>query len=284
MRLLYALQGADAKTVLNAGPPGALATAAPTLAADLRRLANALKGAAYNPTQNRLDYAQVAQLPLYAEYVALTQQLAHFDPATLANDAERAAFWINLYNALVIDAVIRCGVRRSVTECVGFFHKAAYCVGGLRYSADDIENGILRGNRPSPAWPVARPFATGDPRAGHQLPLDPRLHFTLVCASGSCPLINVYDPTALDAQLDSATRTFINNGGAEVDQAHNVLYLSQIFQWYASDFGSGPLLLWHPRPLLAFIARYLDSAADRAFLFAANPRLRFRPYDWGLNG
>lgn len=45
--------------------------------------------------------------------------------------------------------------------------------GGLEYSPDDIENGILRGNRPSAAsvgalsgqWWLSRgPFASGDPR------------------------------------------------------------------------------------------------------------------------
>ena len=34
---------------------------------------------------------------------------------------------------------------------LGFFGRIKYNVGGLVYSCDDMENGVLRGNRPSAA-------------------------------------------------------------------------------------------------------------------------------------
>ena len=54
-----------------------------------------------------------------------------------------------------------------------FFSSIKYCIGGIEYSANDIEHGILRGNRPSPASPavlIGRPqwaggyFKQNDPR------------------------------------------------------------------------------------------------------------------------
>ena len=54
-----------------------------------------------------------------------------------------------------------------------FFSSIKYCIGGIEYSANDIEHGILRGNRPSPASPavlIGRPqwaggyFKQHDPR------------------------------------------------------------------------------------------------------------------------
>ncbi len=39
-------------------------------------------------------------------------------------------------------------------------------------------------------------------------PVDPRIHFALVCGAKSCPPIKVYTPTSLQEGLDSATMAF----------------------------------------------------------------------------
>ncbi len=39
-------------------------------------------------------------------------------------------------------------------------------------------------------------------------PMDPRIHFALVCGAKSCPPIKVYTPTSLQEGLDSATMAF----------------------------------------------------------------------------
>ena len=39
-------------------------------------------------------------------------------------------------------------------------------------------------------------------------PMDPRIHFALVCGAKSCPPIKVYTPTTLQEGLDSATSAF----------------------------------------------------------------------------
>jgi hypothetical protein len=282
-RLILLRYGIPPDFVLNSGPEPDGTMASQPVAADLRRIVNALKAEAYDTAHGRVDYARLCISPTYAEYCQCAHRLQSFDPAALGSQEERLAFWINLYNALIVDAVIQFEVRRSINEMPGFFWRAAYTIGGRRYSAFDIEYGLLRANAAHPAIPGPH-FGSRDPRRRYSLErLDPRLHFALVCAARSCPSIAVYDAARIDQQLDLAARTFINNGGVEINRAAGEVRLSQIFQWYAPDFGGRPLGLGNKRPLLEFIAPSMTDEADREYVLRGNPTVRFQPYDWSLN-
>ncbi len=50
-------------------------------------------------------------------------------------------------------------------------------------------------------------------------PVDPRIHFALVCGAKSCPPIKVYAPTSLEEGLDSATMAFCEGTHAANKQA-----------------------------------------------------------------
>ena len=282
-QLLWRAYGIRPEAVLNSGSVPEVEPDGLPVAADLYRMAKALQAAAYDPLTGRLDYSGLAGSALFAEYRLCARRLQVFDPATLPSREARLAFWINLYNALIIDAVIACGVKRSVQQIRGFFWRAAYNIGGRRYSAHDIEHGILRANRAYPAIP-GRQFGPRDPRRQYSLTtLEARIHFTLVCAARSCPPIAVYDADHVDTQLDLATRTFVNSGGVTIDPQAKVIWLSKIFQWYAPDFGAAPLGLGRPQPLLNFVAPYLTGGVSQSTLRAGGWRVRFRPYDWRLN-
>ena len=251
--------------------------------ARLFRLAMSLKASAIAEDGRSVDYASLRAEPAYLEYRRGASGLQHFDPAGLNGRREQLAFWINLYNALTLDAVIQFQVEKSVQEVRGFFWRAAYRLGGWRFAAHDIEHGILRANRAHPAIPGPH-FGSQDRRRQYSLAnLDSRVHFALVCASKSCPPIAIYSPEDIDSQLDLAAKTFINFGGVEIDSAAGTVSLSRIFQWYAPDFGAGMLALGDKSPLLAYAARYLASGDDRDFLLNGSPRVQFQPYDWSLN-
>ena len=72
------------------------------------------------------------------------------------------AFFINIYNALIVHATIVKGVPDDTFKRLKFFDEAKYDIGGLQYSANDIEHGVLRSNRPSPGgdWRVVRQTRT----------------------------------------------------------------------------------------------------------------------------
>ncbi len=274
-RLLDAALHIDPGFALNDG--AGTTRDAGDVAADLKRAVNALKSKAYDEKTGRFDYARVRACAGYRELRECTAQLNRFDLARLARREERLAFWINLYNALIVDAVICFNVRESVTKDLGFFRRAAYCVQGMRFSADDIEHGILRGNRHHPLLFFPQ-FARDDPRLAFSIqPVDPRIHAALNCASRSCPPLAAYDAQHIDEQLDQALRAFVNNTMA-VDTTRAVITVSPIFRWYAVDFSGRA-------GVIDRVARELSDAPAREWLSAnrARVRLAYSRYDWSLN-
>lgn len=212
-----------------------------------------------------------------AAYRERSQALRTFDPALLATREQRLAGWINLYNALIIDAVRTLGITESIRQVPGFFRQAAYQIGGQRYSAELIEHGLLRANRPPhPRLPTL--LGGDDPRRAYALPtLDPRVHCALNCATRSCPPPQVYTAAAVDAQLDRACQAFIQGGGLDVD-SDGALTLSGVFAFYLDDFGG-------PQGLIAFVEPYLPDPETRQAAQAAwtAGRVAFQPYDWALD-
>ena len=73
------------------------------------------------------------------------------------------------------------------------------------YSLNDIENGVLRNNKPSAAPWAKNPFEEGDPKLAFCIDCDPRIHFALNCAANSCPPIAVYDVEDSDKSIGSST-------------------------------------------------------------------------------
>lgn len=282
-RVYLALRRIDRHEILNDGAPADMPSG--DLAARLRLAINQLKGEGIDPERGTVDYRGLAAAPAYAEYRAAAQMLARFDLTTLKDMNERKAFWINLYNALIIDAVIAYGAQRSITEIPAVFDRAAYVVGGFRFSANEIEHGILRANAGHPFIPGAQ-FRRGDPRLAFAVDhIDSRLHFALVCAAKSCPPIGFYVSKRIDSQLDLAARHFAGSGNVLLDRGTMTVQLSQIFSWYAADFGGGWYGWRHRDRLLRAVAGFLPLSADREFIEAnaARLRVRFSPYDWDLN-
>jgi hypothetical protein len=228
----------------------------------------------------RVDYAALRASPLYDDFRRCTGKLHTFDPSALPDRNARLAFWINLYNTLVLDAVIALGVRRSITEQragLTFLRQAAYLVGDQRMSCDDIEHGILRANRGHPLFP-GKQFGSSDLRLKWVIqPFDARIHFALNCASRSCPPIRVYLPGKLDSQLDLATRSYLASE-MQILPEKNTLQLSSIFKWFATDFG-------RREGIIDFVLSHLSDTTERTWLMQQRGRvsLRYKPYDWSLN-
>ena len=223
--------------------------------------------------QGRVHYGPLAASEAFAAAETAARALAGARLDGLTGRHERLAFWINVYNALVLHGIVRLGVRASVRRVWNFFGRVSYRVGGFMLSLDDIEHGVLRDNRRRP-WPPLRPFGAGDPRRALAVsPPDPRFHFAITCGAASCPPVGVYRAAALEAQLEAATRNFVNQ---EVALAGERLACSRLFKWYRVDFdaagGVGPFLLRHLD----------DGPARRALAAGAAPCAIFHPYRWTL--
>lgn len=95
-------------------------------------------------------------------YVNLASDLQRVNLFELSPD-EKLAFFLNLYNAMVIHAIIRVGHPEGVIDRKSFFSDFQYVVGGYPYSLSTIKNGILRNNRRD-TYSLAKPFGSGDKR------------------------------------------------------------------------------------------------------------------------
>ncbi len=251
-----------------------------SLAVDIKNTLNQIKSLAFSK-DGKADYQKLVHDPLYQYYRELTGELHHYEYKDLKIVEEKLAFWINLYNALVIDAVIQEKIRDSVTESrlgiMAFFQRAAYQVNSLRFSLTDIEHGLLRANSGFPYFPGPH-FASNDPRIKAVIErFDPRIHFALNCASNSCPPISVYTPEKIQDQLGLAARNFINSD-LVINPELKMISISKIFRWYQSDFGGEP-------GIFSFLLKYINDPDSKRWLSNNHPsiRVQYHAYDWGLN-
>ncbi len=146
-------------------------------------------------------------------YKKLTLELQRADLSSLPRNA-RLAFFINVYNALVIHGTVEKGRPRNMLTKFMFFKNTAYNIGGQIYSLNEMENGILRANRCVVRFALElrsdktkckflysrsmgtfflTPFSSDDPRLALALEKpEPRIHFALNCGAKSCPPIKTY--------------------------------------------------------------------------------------------
>ena len=256
--------------VLNVGESPGLE--AGDLIAELRAARNRLKASV---PEGRVDYAALRETDAFAELERLAPGLRDVGPDDFAGDAERTAFFINLYNVLAIHGVLALGIESSVMEIPAFFGRVRYVVGEAELSLDAIENGVLRRNAGHPA--TKRPvLPKGSPALAYRPSVvDPRIHAALVCASTSCPPVGFYDPERLDAQLDLAAGNYVN-GGVRVEEGEVRLPIT--FRYYAGDWGDRA-------DIEAFLLRYADPPLAEALgpAFADGARFVYDRYDWSLN-
>lgn len=100
----------------------------------------------------RIDYRRMVLSPQYRAFCQQAAGLATLRLSTLSSMPPHAkmAFWVNVYNALVIHSTAIVGPPADSPLARGAFFSgrtgARYCVAGLLLSPDDVEHGILRAN------------------------------------------------------------------------------------------------------------------------------------------
>ncbi|MEO0497320.1 MAG: DUF547 domain-containing protein, partial [Pseudomonadota bacterium] len=220
------------------------------------------------------DYAGVST----ADSAALDgyiDQLETVDPTALTR-AQQIAYWSNLYNAVTLDVVIDAGEKTSIKNIeidvpenrqpkLGLFGglKSAVSggpwdaplvdVNGIALTLNNIEHEILR-------------------KMG-----EPRIHYSINCASYSCPNLKATPWTAanLDAELDEAARAFVQHPRGVRVNADGGVVISKIYDWFKRDFGT------EDAKVLAHIRPYATGEVAEALANAT--RIADHEYDWTLN-
>ena len=264
--------------LLNAGEPPRTSSEQPLDIALTLAMAD-LKARFIDADKGVVRYRAIRGSKEFERYKDLTKRLRSLDLRSLKEREKRLAFWINVYNTAVIHGVIEMGLERSVKESPRFFDRATYEVGGFPFSLNEMEHGILRGNRRHP-YRLLKPFRRKDPRLEFAvIPMDSRIHFALVCGARSCPPIGFYEAEQIDFQLQLAAMSFTNSPQVKILPQEGTVLLSQIFKWYRADFGESR------GAILDMLLNLLDEGEKKNFLKENRNRIRIRyqPYDWNLN-
>jgi len=188
-----------------------------------------------------------------------------------------------MYNVLMIHGHISRGVPHGTWQKTNFFRETSYQIGPNIYSLDVIEHGILRGNRKHPNILIQKTLSNHDPRISFSVhEFDPRIHFALVCGAKSCPPIRIYKPDNLEYALDAAAKSFCNDdSNVQIQVSQKQVHLSQIFQWYSSDFAPTE------REVLQYISKYLEGSKNQdmmTLLEGDHVSVSYLKYDWSVNG
>ena len=213
----------------------------------------------YVDDKGLVDYNSIAKDSGFSEYV---QSLQDARVEEFSRDGQ-LAFWINGYNAVTIDKVIKKKPKKSVREtfipgvwtATKFFTSREHIVAGKRLSQDDIEHEILR-----------KQFK------------DPRIHFAIICASLGCPPLPrlAYTEGNVQARLEEETRKYLNSPrGTRVDRAESTLHVSKLFDWFATDF------IQKSGSTLAFMRLYLNE--ETLSFSERDPKISYLEYNWALN-
>lgn len=227
-----------------------------------------------------VDYVKVGSDEEFEKFAIMTCEFQKTALESLTDDAKKA-FFINLYNLVVLHAFAQVGIPQNNLHRMSFFDHIGYAVAGHFFSLNDIENGVLRGNK-TPPYHLNRMFAVNDPRKPFALPLvDHRIHFALNCGAKSCPPIKNFTAEAINEELRIAAMAFLEmpenlfiNGGKKTVQ------LSKILSWYKSDFGSTDM------EVAKTVQQYLrgdNLAALQALVDSNSVRIKHFTYDWGNN-
>ncbi|KAJ8904856.1 hypothetical protein NDN08_001370 [Rhodosorus marinus] len=278
------------RTLLNAPRVGQKSTGPTTedIAGELQSQIKSLYVEYLDIEGMKVDYDALRNSDGFKEYETQALGLVDTDPTRLNRD-QRIAFFVNLYNALTIHGMARAKVQPSnLPSRLIFYSKTSYMIGGQPYSLNDIENNVLRGNKQQVLDPLKLMiFTPSDPRFRSIVnPPDPRIHFALNCGAMSCPPIRFYTAENLEFGLQASTESFIaSDDNVRILPQSKVVYLSQIFKWYKTDFApSGEDV-----DLLSWVQANASSDSDKAkelktVLDAGESvEIKWLEYDWSVN-
>ena len=174
----------------------------------------------------------------------------------LSDYSNQLAFWINIYNAFVQYKLSKDS--SSFIKGDQFFKTKDLNFGQQTISLDQIEHGIIRGKLDN--HDLINKFKLKQ--------LDYRIHFTMNCGASSCPAINYYKPETIERDLALAEQSFIK-ANSKFDSLVNVVHISQIFEWFKTDFGG-------EKGIINILKRNGIISNDHS------PLIKYTPYNWSL--
>jgi len=194
----------------------------------------------FNYRKLRADKDDLALLHAYIKDVIA------LNPSTLVEPKDRLAAWLNLYNALVVDELLKQREVNSLLKLPKFFSEQRYLIGEKKYSLMDLEEQVFRKELQ-----------------------EPRTIFARVNGASSGPKLSreAFDARKIDEQLEAKVFEFLGDTqNVRFDPKRKILMLNPIFLWYQEDFVD----------LRVFLSTYLN-------LLPKYFQVAFGGYDWKIN-
>lgn len=170
---------------------------------------------------------------------------------------EQLAYWINAYNAFTVQLIIRHYPLKSIKD-IGSLIQIPFVnspwdvefitLGKETMDLNDIEHNVIR-----------KKFT------------EPRIHFSIVCASKSCPKLRneAFTASKLEQQLTEQAKDFLKDSFRNKIAADK-LQLSKILDWYSMDFPKG-------EKFIEFLNKYSPVQINK------NAAITYLTYNWNLN-
>lgn len=170
---------------------------------------------------------------------------------------EQLAYWINAYNAFTIKLILKYYPIKSIKD-IGSSIQIPFVntpwdvkfinIGKEKMDLNNIEHGVIR-------------------KKFHE----PRIHFSIVCASRSCPKLRneAFTADRLEEQLTAQAKDFLSDSFRNKVSADE-LQLSKILDWYSMDFPKG-------EKFIEFLNKYSPVRINK------NANITYLDYNWNLN-
>jgi len=154
----------------------------------------------------------------------------------LKTDAQKLAFWINIYNGYI--QVILSEHPEKYDDRREFFKAEQIPIAGRLVSFAKIEHGIIRKSQ----WELGlgkfrKWFPNKFERKLRVDKRDYRIHFALNCGAKDCPPVAIYDSDRLDEQFSKGTEMYLKKS-SEFNKEKNEVGVTSLFSWFRGDFGS----------------------------------------------
>ena len=227
---------------------------------------------AQNTNLNKLSEDFLTQIKNGENTIEIRKQLAGIElnalVSGLKSDAQKIAFWVNIYNAYI--QVILARNPELYEDRGSFFSKDQIRIAGSTISFDKIEHGIIRRSQSKIGLGyVKKAFPDEFERELRVENPDYRIHFALNCGAKDCPPVAIYTPERLSEQFSKSTALFLKKS-SKYSPGEKKVYVTSLFSWFRGDFGGkdGTKDILKKQGII-------PSAKD--------VELEFKDYDWTLH-
>lgn len=192
---------------------------------------------------------------------------------------EILAFWINVYHAGVMRAILDHYPLKNIQEIPGIWENS-FIQAGKHESNNEIVRDYYSLNQ----------IRNGQLMTSYR---DEKIHTALWFAAKDSPRLRreAYVGPRVEGQLYLATQDFVNGERYNhIVPGEKKIQLSPLFKWHAQDFILDFAQLENDRDLsrsehavLSFIAHYLQDPEKIRYLEEGSYKIKYRIFDWSLS-